>query len=512
MKKRALISVSDKAGIVEFAKKLIKLNFEILSTGGTAKVLKDEGINVTKVSDVTGFPEIMNGRVKTLHPKIHGAILADRNNLGHMDEAKKLKIEMLDLVCVNLYPFEQTIAKEGVTLGDAIENIDIGGPTMVRSSAKNFRDVVILTDRNDYDKVVDEYNENGNVSFETRQLLAFKAFAHTSAYDSAITNYFSSISDHSVNHELRAVGKLQEELRYGENPHQKAGFYEKRENELFEQLHGKALSYNNYLDMDAAIKIIQKFTELPTCAIIKHTNPCGIAQDEKLVEAYNQAFATDTLSPFGGIVVVNRPLDMDTALAINKIFTEIILAPDFEEGVLERLMKKKNRRLIKFNIDKLDTLKQDKQVVSCLHGFLAQDKDIDFDDEANWKVVTERQPTDEEMMALRFGWKSVATLKSNAVAFSNKNATLGLGIGQTSRIDSTEIAVSKAKKFGLDLKGSICASDAFFPFRDNVDTMSELGITAVIQPGGSKGDPEVIQACNEHGITMIFTSMRHFRH
>ncbi|PID28225.1 MAG: bifunctional phosphoribosylaminoimidazolecarboxamide formyltransferase/inosine monophosphate cyclohydrolase [Candidatus Cloacimonadota bacterium] len=512
MKKKALISVSDKTGVVDFAKKLAALDFEILSTGGTAEILENAGIKAGRISDITGFPEIMNGRVKTLHPKIHGAILADRDNKNHLEEAEKLGIEMIDLVCVNLYPFEQTIAKENVSLDEAIENIDIGGPTMVRSAAKNFRHIAIVTNKNDYEPIIKEYEEKGELSLETKQRLAFKAFAHTSAYDAAVTDYFYSVSGDSINPEFRAVASLKEELRYGENPHQKAGFYQKGKNELWKQLHGKPLSYNNFQDMDAALNIISKFTELPSVAIIKHTNPCGISQAENLTEAYQKAFATDTLSPFGGIVIVNRPLDMTTALEINKIFTEIILAPDFEDGVFERLAKKKNRRLIKFNPEKLIKGENDKQAVSCLGGFLVQDRDSKRDDERNWKVVTERKPTEEEMQALKFGWKAVAVLKSNAVAFSDKNSTLGLGIGQTSRIDSAEIAVSKAEKFGISLKGAICASDAFFPFRDSIDKIAEIGIVAVIQPGGSKGDQEVIEACNEYGIAMIFTGMRHFRH
>jgi len=506
-KRRALISVSDKTGIVEFAEELTVIGYEILSTGGTAQILKENCINVTKVADITGFPEIMNGRVKTLHPLIHGAILGDRDNQNHIKQASELGIEWIDLVVVNLYPFEKTLQKDGIAETDIIENIDIGGPTMVRASAKNFRHVTIITNPEDYIVVLEEIKTKGNTSLETRKRLAGVAFTHTADYDSVIAGYFNK----ETNNYLQLSVPAGEILRYGENPHQAAVYYQKKSTAVFEQLHGKQLSFNNYLDIDAALKIIMKFTE-PCAAIIKHTNPCGIGVGETLTEAYQKAFETDTLSPYGGIVIVNKKLDIDTAESINQIFTEIIIAPDYDEEAMNKLLKKKNRRLIKYFPEKLDDLGKGWNIRSCLSGYLAQEHDLRNDDQNSWRVVTNRTPSETEMKALIFGWKTVATLKSNAVCFTKEDRTIGLGIGQTSRIDSTEIAVNKAAKFNLNLKGSICASDAFFPFRDSIDHIAGLGITAVIQPGGSTGDEEVITACNEHNIAMIFTDRRHFRH
>ena len=507
MTKRALISLSDKTNVVEFAKQLSNLGYEIISSGGTAKHIEENGIPVVKVSNITGFPEIMDGRVKTLHPKVHGGILANRDIPAHLEQAKELGIELIDIVAVNLYPFKSTVANPDSTHEQIIENIDIGGPTLIRSSAKNFKSVLIITDYNDYPKVI-EALQSEEVSLQFKRELAQKAFIHTADYDSAIANYFMSYNQKEEN--LNISLPLQNSLRYGENPHQKASLFQ--EKEIFEILHGKQLSYNNYIDVDSAFKTILKFKELPTVAIFKHTNPCGIGSDAQLNEAYDKAFATDTLSPFGGIVIVNKPLDMETAKKINKVFTEIILAPEYEEGVLKFLMKKKNRRLIRFDITQLDNLKNHKVVTTCVNGYLTQDADINCDQPDNWKIVTEREPSAKEFEALKFGWNAVASLKSNAVAFTTNDRTIGLGIGQTSRIDSTEIAISKATKFNLTIKGSICASDGFFPFRDSIDELVKHGVTAVIQPGGSKGDPEVIKACNEHNIAMIMTSTRHFRH
>jgi len=506
--KRALISVSDKTGIVDFAGELVNLGYQIISTGGTASVLSEHGISVTKVSTITDFPEIMNGRVKTLHPRIHGALLGARDDESHQKEAMELGIEWIDIVVVNLYPFQKTIKKPDATEQEIIENIDIGGPTMIRAAAKNYKYVTIITDNADFDIVLKELQENGNTASSTRLRLAQKAFVHTADYDTAIANHFSRTTKSSF---LQISCPEKEVLRYGENPHQKAAYYEYKDLDLLEQLHGKQLSFNNYLDIDAALKIIMRFEE-PTVAIIKHTNPCGIASGNNLTEAYKKAFATDPLSPFGGIVIINQTLDMVTAQEINKIFTEIIIAPEFEQEVVKFLQKKKNRRLIKYLPAKLEKLHALKNVRSCLGGFLAQEADLVNDNPAGWQIVTNRKPTESEMRSLLFGWKTVATLKSNAVCFTAEDRTLALGIGQTSRIDSTEIAVSKANKFGLNLKGSICASDAFFPFRDSIDSIAELGIKAVIQPGGSTGDEEVIAACNEHNIAMIFTGKRHFRH
>lgn len=507
MKKRALISLSDKKNILPFAQKLIKLDYEIISSGGTAKYLNDNGIEVLYVSDITKFPEIMDGRVKTLNPLIHGGILANRQIPQHLEQAQQLDIHLIDIVCVNLYPFKKTLDNPDSTHAEIIENIDIGGPTLIRSAAKNYDSVYVITDSADYDKTI-EVLENKLDTKEYRLYLAQKAFMHTADYDTAIANYFMNLNQDFS--QLNISMKLNDTLRYGENPHQKAHFYQ--EEDIIEVLHGKQLSYNNLLDIDAALKTIMKFKEYPTVAIFKHTNPCGIASGLNLLDAYEKAIATDTLSPFGGIVIVNRCLDLTTAKAINKIFTEIIIAPEYDQGVIEFLQKKKNRRLLSFNVDKLDLLKKRSNVVSCMNGFLVQDNDIDKDNPDNWQVATKRQPTEKEWQALKFGWNCVASLKSNAVAFTSNDQTLGLGIGQTSRIDSTEIAISKAKKFSLSLENSICASDGFFPFRDSIDQLVQYGVTAVIQPGGSKGDPEVIEACNEHNIAMVMTSTRHFRH
>jgi phosphoribosylaminoimidazolecarboxamide formyltransferase/IMP cyclohydrolase len=516
MTKRALISVSDKSGLIDFARELATLGWEILSTGGTASTLQEQGIPVTPVSDVTVFPEIMDGRVKTLHPLIHGAILADRSIPAHLEQASTHHIDLIDLVVVNLYPFEQTIRKPGSTWSEIVENIDIGGPAMVRSSAKNHAHVGIVVDPADYPVVINALRENGSLPVDLLTTLAAKAFAHTARYDALIAKTFALRTGETFPETLTLPFHKAQTLRYGENPHQAAAFYQDAQDAVFEQLHGLQLSYNNYLDIDAALKLLLKFGELPgpqaTVGIIKHTNPSGIGRSESLLEAYRMAFATDTQSPYGGIVALNRPLDMETALAINEIFTEIIIAPDFPHEVVERLAKKKNRRLIRYFPDRLEALATRPAFVHCLAGMLIQEPDIHRDDESLWKVVTKRQPDITEMNALRFAWKTVALLKSNAVCFTTDRQSIGLGIGQTSRIDSTEIAVRKAQRFGLPLLGSVCGSDGFFPFRDSVDEVHRLGVRAIIQPGGSTGDAEVIAACDELDIAMIFTGMRHFRH
>jgi phosphoribosylaminoimidazolecarboxamide formyltransferase/IMP cyclohydrolase len=510
--RRALISVSDKEGIVPFAGKLSEFGFEIISTGGTYKLLKDEGIPVKQVSEITGFPEIMDGRVKTLNPYIHGGILANRSIPAHMAEADNHKITMIDIVVVNLYPFEKTLRNPVSTHEEIIENIDIGGPTMLRSAAKNYHDVTVVTDPGDYAKVIAELESENKTTLSTREYLAFKTFRHTADYDTLISGYFSSKLEGKVKGYLQNSQPLLKELRYGENPHQAAGFYSRSSKQLVEVFHGKELSYNNYLDIDAALKLIAKFDNDCCVAILKHTNPCGIGTGKTIEEAYRKAFATDTSSPFGGIVITNQTMDLNGALAINEVFTEIIIAPAYTEEAETKLKKKKDRRLLTYSPEALEKLIGTKYSVSCLDGFLSQDLDLNLDEESNWRVVTERKPTDDEMKALTFGWKTVATLKSNAVCFTTSDRTIGLGIGQTSRIDSTEIAIRKAAKFGLEIKGTICASDGFFPFRDSIDAMHELGVTAIIQPGGSKGDQECIDACNEFGIAMILTGMRHFRH
>ena len=510
MQKRAIISVSDKTGIVEFARKLEKLDFEIISTGGTYKELSKNGIRVKQVSEITDFPEIMDGRVKTLHPAIHSGILANKSNPKHLDELMKQNIGLIDLVVVNLYPFRKTVSQPEVSLKDAIENIDIGGPTMIRAAAKNFQSVTVVVNRNDYNLVADEIIKNGEVCLYTRKYLAKKAFQHTAEYDSYIANYFSKICEEKLPSQFNISLPLNSELRYGENPHQKAGYY--IEENLFTQLHGKQLSFNNLQDVDAALKTIYDFRDKPTIAILKHCNPCGIGIGNNLTDAYKKAFATDTMSPFGGIVISNQILDLNTSLEINKVFTEIILAPEYSEEALEKLKKKKNRRLLTYDINELKNLKNIRNIRSCLNGILIQDEDIDCDDEDSWRVVTKSQPDELEMRKMKFAWKTVTHLKSNAIAICQEDRTIGLGMGQPSRIDSTEIAIAKAKKFRLEIKGCALGSDAFFPFRDSIDTIAKLGIVAVIQPGGSVRDAEVIKACDEHNIMMIFTGMRHFRH
>ncbi len=512
--KRALISVSDKQGLIPFARALHEQGYEILSTGGTARAIRQAELPVTNVSDVTGFPEIMDGRVKTLHPMIHGAILGLRDNAEHIAKAEELGIRWIDIVAVNLYPFEETLGKSDATHEDIIENIDIGGPTMIRAAAKNYRFVTVVVDPEDYPRVIELLDLSDEEALKARQELARKAFTHTARYDTMISGYLNRIDEIEQPETLQLTAHRKEILRYGENPHQSAALYEDGNLSAIEQLHGKQLSYNNYLDIDAALRMIRKFPlegdQSKTVGIFKHTNPCGIGSGNTLAEAYEKAFATDTQSPFGGIVIVNDTLEIEAALKINEVFTEIILAPGFTEEALERLTKKKNRRLIRYDISKLYS--DPNQVVSCMNGVLYQSKDILPDDEAEWKIVTERKPDDTEMRALRFAWKTVALLKSNAVCFTLGDRTIGLGIGQTSRIDSTEIAIRKAEKFGLSLQGCVCGSDGFFPFRDSIDSIHELGIKAVIQPGGSRGDQEVIEACDHYGITMIMTGTRHFRH
>jgi len=510
MKKRALISVSDKSGIVDFARELIELDFEIISTGGTHKKLEENGVPVIKVSDVTGFPEIMNGRVKTLHPFIHAGILAEKNNPEHVEALRKQNIQPIDLVVVNLYPFRKTIANQDVTESEAIEQIDIGGPTMVRSAAKNFGSIAVVVDQNDYEMILYELEENGEISLDIRRNLAKKAFQHTVEYDSYIANYFSEICGDELPAQFSLSLTLAQTLRYGENPHQLAGFYE--EEPLIHQLHGKKLSFNNLQDIDAALKTIMEFEQKPTIGIFKHCNPCGIGTADTLKEAYEKAFATDTQSPFGGIVISNRILDIEAALEINKIFTEIIIAPDFPDDVLDKLKKKKNRRLITFKPELLHEFSTSYNIRSCMNGVLLQQEDISCDKDENRRVVTQRKPSEQEWEKLHFAWKTVNHLKSNAIAICREDRTIGLGMGQTSRIDATELALSKAKKFGLSVKDCALGSDAFFPFRDTIDAVAREGITCIIQPGGSVRDEEVIYACNEHNITMIFTGIRHFRH
>ena len=522
--RRALLSVYDKTGLVDFARSLAEEGVALVSSGGTARVLREAGLTVEDVSNVTGFPEILGGRVKTLHPAVHGGLLARRNDPEDLAELDAHAIAPFDLVVVNLYPFTDTIARAGVTEAEAVENIDIGGPGMVRAAAKNFAFVAVVTSPGDYGAVLDELAEHDTqLSMATRRRLAHAAFEHTASYDRAIADYFATSNGHAPADAVvedtmpeqfdLSLARVQT-LRYGENPHQQAALYGDT-GRLFEKLHGKALSFNNLIDLNAALSLIDEFADDdPACAILKHTNPCGVAIAETLEKAYHGAFATDRQSPFGGIVVVNRPLDRATAEAINKIFTEIIIAPDYEEGVLDFLMQKKNRRLIRQKARARTDQRLDVRTV--LGGLLVQEHDGVLPDpqtqRAHYQMVTERAPTDAEWKDLDFAWRVVKHVKSNAIVYARDRATLGIGAGQMSRIDSSEIAVLKGRKSELDFTGSVVASDAFFPFADGLVAAAQSGARAAIQPGGSIRDEEVIAAANEHGMAMIFTGKRHFRH
>jgi len=514
---RALISVSDKTGIVEFARGLAEKNIEILSTGGTAKLLTDQEIPVTEVSEFTGFPEMMDGRVKTLHPKIHGGILGRRGvDDGVMRENG---IKPIDLIVVNLYPFEQTVANPDCDLPTAIENIDIGGPTLLRAAAKNHKDVTVVVDAADYNRVLNEIDDNqGSVGDATRFDLAVKAFEHTARYDGAIANYLGSRVDETPSDFPRTLSlqfKQVQTMRYGENPHQKAAFFVEHQVDeacvaTARQLQGKELSYNNIADTDAAIECVKNFDEGPACVIVKHANPCGVALGDNLLEAYNRAFSTDPESAFGGIIAFNGELDGETAKAIvGKQFVEVIVAPKVSAAAVEAVQAKKNVRLLEcgeWSSEVLHRLEY-KRVNG---GLLVQDADLQLTHEL--KVVTERQPTEEEMRDLLFTWRVAKFVKSNAIVYGKDGMTIGVGAGQMSRVNSARIAGIKAEQAGLEVKGSVMASDAFFPFRDGIDNAAAAGIVAVIQPGGSMRDDEAIQAANEHGMAMVFTGMRHFRH
>jgi phosphoribosylaminoimidazolecarboxamide formyltransferase/IMP cyclohydrolase len=507
--KRALISVSDKSGIVDFAKALSEQGIEILSTGGTAKLLAENAISVIEVSDYTGFPEMMAGRVKTLHPKIHGGLLGRR---GVDDEVmNQHQIDPIDLVVVNLYPFEETIAKPDCDLNTAIENIDIGGPAMLRSAAKNHAAVTVVVNASDYETVLEEMAaNNGAVTATTRFSLAQKVFAHTASYDGAIANYLSDANFLSLQYQ-----KVQE-MRYGENPHQKAAFY--TETKIQEpciatavQIQGKELSYNNVADTDAALECVKSF-EVPTCVIVKHANPCGVATGDNILSAYDRAFKTDPTSAFGGIIAFNRPLDAETAKAIvDRQFVEVIIAPEVAEDAKPILANKKNVRVLATGMWQAQrpTGLDFKRVNG---GLLVQDRDLGIITADDLKIVTKRQPTDKELQDLLFAWKVAKFVKSNAIVYCKDNMTIGIGAGQMSRVYSAKIAAIKAADEKLEVKGSVMASDAFFPFRDGIDSANKVGITAVIQPGGSIRDNEVIAAADEYDMAMVFTGMRHFRH
>ncbi len=508
--KRALLSVSDKAHLIELATALHEQNVELLSTGGTAKAISEAGIPVKDVSEITHFKECLDGRVKTLHPNVHGGILARTSYDKDLQELEELGIEPIELVVVNLYPFKNKVAEGAITPAVATEFIDIGGPTMIRAAAKNFAHVAILSSSTQYEDFITELKNGTGITFKTRQLLAKDAFNHTADYDSAIANYFIDLVDENPVKQLNISLPLSQELRYGENPHQNAAVYGNQDS-IIDCFHGKQLSYNNYLDVDSALSIISSFDDnQPACVIIKHTIPCGVGIADNLTEAYKRAFSTDTVSPFGGIVVVNKELDIDTAKAIDEIFTEIIIAPSFSNDALELLTQKKNRRLIR--IKKTISEASAYTYRSIFGGLLKQDADLAPVNTDEFKVVTDRTPTSEEMSDLIFAWKVVRNVKSNAIVYAKDGRTLGIGSGQTSRVDSSEIAVAKAIKEGLSLDGSAIASDAFFPFSDGVEAAAKAGAKAIIQPGGSIRDEEVIAKANEYGMTMIFTGKRHFKH
>ena len=506
MTKRALISVSDKTNIVEFAKGLEKHGFEVISTGGTFTHLKNNGVSCISIEDVTHFPEILEGRVKTLHPKIHGGLLSKRGNELHNKHVAENNIEYIDLVCVNLYPFEATVKKEGVSEEEIIENIDIGGPSMLRSAAKNFNDVAVVTDINDYDRVLSEI-ERGGISYETRRALAIKVFNTTASYDAAIANYFNK-KDNLVPEKLTLSYKLQDSLRYGENPHQKAYHYVQDNNESYAlqnavQLHGKEMSYNNIQDASAALDILSEFDET-TCVAVKHMNPCGVATGNSVFEAYSRAYEADPVSIFGGIVAVNGKVDKETAEKMHNIFLEIILATDYDEEALEILTKKKNLRIYKLS-EKNNNHEQ--QIKSVRGGILVQDFNEKLADE--YESVTEKKVDETQQKDIEFGLKVVKHVKSNEIVVVKDGQTLGIGAGQMNRVGSCKIALEQA---GEKARGAVLASDAFFPMRDSADIATEYGIAAIVQPGGSIRDQESIDACNEKGVAMVFSKIRHFKH
>jgi phosphoribosylaminoimidazolecarboxamide formyltransferase/IMP cyclohydrolase len=541
--RRALLSVSDKTGLVEFARALRGFGVELLSTGGTAKALRDAGLEVRDVSDVTGFPEMMDGRVKTLHPRIHGGILAVRDNAEHARALEEHNIEPIDMVVINLYPFEQTIAREGVTLEEAVEQIDIGGPAMVRSAAKNFNDVAVVISPSIYSEIVDELQQTeGSLSHDTRSRLAIMAFAHTAGYDDAITRYLNAAfldaalppqtadSQFQATHDSGRFQKLvtlnsihagepfpphlgfllekDADLRYGENPHQRAALYRTGEESgvaRAEVLGGKEMSFNNYVDADAAWQLVCDFDEA-ACAIIKHMNPAGVGTSDSLEEAYRRALATDPVSAFGGIVAFNRKVDERAARAVTEIFTEVVIAPDFDEAAVEVLKSKKNLRILRAGEARQPTGLDFKRITG---GMLVQTRDTHRLKREDLKVVTRRAPTEEETAALMFAWTVCKHTKSNAIVYARAGQTVGVGAGQMSRVDSVRIGAMRAQ---LPVEASVLASDAFFPFRDGIDEAAKHGITAVIQPGGSVRDAEVVAAADEHNLAMVFTGVRHFRH
>ncbi len=515
MAKRVLISVSDKTGVVKLAQGLVDYDFEIVSTGGTARKLKENGLNVIDVSEVTGFPEMMDGRVKTLHPAVHGGLLAVRDNKSHLNELKEQGIKPIDMVVVNLYPFAETISKPDVTLNEAIENIDIGGPTMIRSAAKNYEGVSIVTDPRDYDNILEELEKtNGEISLDTRKKLAVKAFESTAKYDQMIYRYLKEDQSLSETYDIALTKKMN--LRYGENPHQKAAFYEdKTINEpsitTAEQLHGKELSFNNINDTNGALEIVKEFSE-PTVAVIKHTNPCGLAVADDVYTAYKRAYAGDPVSAFGSIVALNRRVDRKTAqeIAGPDKYVEVVIAPEYDEEALSVLQERWDKvRILKTGDLNRKSRKDKYEYKKVTGGLLVQDRNMLDYEEDKLKVVTENKPGAELKKELLFAWKAVKHVKSNAIVMSRDKALVGVGAGQMSRVDAMIIAARKAEE---KTEGAVVASDAFFPFRDAVDEAAKNDVKAIIQPGGSIRDEEVIEAANEHGIVMLFTGYRHFKH
>lgn len=504
--KRALISVYDKTGIVEFAKELVKNDYEIVSTSGTAKLLEQNGVKIKTVESITNAPEVLGGRVKTLQHLIFAGILADKTNPDHLKEVNQHNFELFDLVCVSLYPFKETISKPDCTVEEAIEQIDIGGVSLIRAAAKNFNSVSIVVHPAQYEIFLESQKNKKDIN----QLLAADAFEYIASYDISIANYFRKISgQRSGIFDIYYTDYM--DLRYGENPHQQSALYNIGDfgfEQIFEKLHGKELSYINIIDIDAAFNLINEFDE-PSCAILKHTNPCGVASAENILEAYKKAFATDTVSPFGGIVIFNGKVELDAAQELDKIFTEIVIAPEYSEESLEFLYKKKNRRIIKFNRPVMGASHELKTVTG---GLLVQAVDGIVVDENELKTVTERKPTDDEMKDMLFAMKVCKHTKSNAVVYAKNGQTYGIGGGQPSRVDSSMLAVNKAKRFGFDLNGCSVASDAFFPFPDGVIEAAKAGAKAVIHPGGSVKDEDVIKAANEHGLAMVLTGIRHFKH
>ena len=512
--RRALISVSDKTGIVEFSRALSELGVEIISTGGTASLLEKEGVPVIGISDVTGFPEILDGRVKTLHPAVHSGLLAIRDDAEHQKKMEELELKYIDLVVVNLYPFQETIAKPDVSYEDAVENIDIGGPTMLRSAAKNHAFVTVVVDAADYATVLEEVRGDGDTTLETRKALAAKVFRHTGAYDALISDYLTTQTGLTLPERMTVTYEKVQDLRYGENPHQSAAFYRKPlapEGNITtaKQLHGKELSYNNINDANAALAIVKEFEE-PAVVAVKHMNPCGVGIGADIHEAYQKAYAADPTSIFGGIVAANRTIGKETALLLHEIFLEIVIAPDFTQEALDILSQKKNIRLLTLGTIQSGAQRKPEWLVTSVDGgMLVQQSDVHTLTADDLKVVTNRQPSEEELKQLLFGWKVVKHVKSNAILLAKNNMTIGVGAGQMNRVGAARIAIEQA---GVEAQGAILASDAFFPMGDTLELAAKAGITAVIQPGGSIKDEESIAVANAHNIAMVMTGVRHFKH